>query len=229
MKMNNTKINQSMNMLSNDILVNDMTFIESGQYYLVETFNQEKNIGTIIEQKIGINRFLKIDVPDKYGISTEYSKYLAISAIASMTPVSRDTAIELVKVSEPVNRSFTSLAVKNDDSNDDSDNDDIFSTSCTDSSKITPTKLVNKESVTSDITSSIVSNILNENKQNLPIGRKLKARAFALVSLLSFLVLLILSIEQSMSLGTFLAFSIAPAGMLLMAIFELVILELELI
>lgn len=46
-------------MLSNDILVNDMTFIESEQYYLVETFNQEKNIGTIIEQKIGINRFIE--------------------------------------------------------------------------------------------------------------------------------------------------------------------------
>ena len=229
MKMSNTRINQSMNMLSNDILVNDMTFIEHGQYYLVETFNQEKNVGTIVEQKIGINRFIRIDVPDKYGIATEYSKYLAISAIASMTPVSKDTAIGLVKVSEPVNRSFTTLTANNDDSDDAADNNDVFSTSCTGSSKITPTKLVNKESVTSDITKSIVSNILNENKQNLPIGRKLKARAFALVSLLSFLVLLILSIDQNMSLGTFLAFCIAPAGMLLMSIFELVILDLELI
>lgn len=223
MKMNNTKINQSMNMLSDDMLVNDMTFIESGQYYLVETFNQEKSIGTIIEQKIGINRFIRIDVPDKYGISTEYSKYLAISAIASMTPVSKDTAIELVKVSEPVNRSFTSLTVKNDDSDDGTDNDDIFSTSYSDNSKIAPTKLVNKESVTSNV----ASNIANESKQSLLINRRLKTRV--VVSLLSFLVLLILSVDQSMPLGTFLAFSIAPAGMLLMAIFELVILDLELI
>lgn len=220
--MNNTKISQSMHILSNDILVNDMTFIESGQYYLVETFNQEKSIGTIIEQKIGINRFIRIDVPDKYGIATEYSKYLAISAIASMTPVSKDTAIELVKVSEPVNRSFTSLTAKNDDSDDGTDNDDIFSTSYTDNSKITPTKLVNKESVTSNV----ASNIANESKQSLLINRRLKTRV--VVSLLSFLVLLILSVDQSMPLGTFLAFSIAPAGMLLMAIFELVILDLEL-
>lgn len=215
----NTKINQSMNMLSNNILVNDMTFIESGQYYLVETFNQEKSIGTIIEQKIGINRFIRIDVPDKYGIATEYSKYLAISAIASMTPVSKDTAIELVKVSEPVNRSFTSLTTNNDAT----DNNDIFSTSYTDSSKIIPSKLPSKESVTSNV----VSNIANESKQSLLTNQRLKTRV--VVSLLSFLVLLILSIDQNMSLGNFLAFCIAPVAMLLMAIFELVILDLELI
>lgn len=223
MKMSNTKINQSMNMLSNDILVNDMTFIENGQYYLVETFNQEKSVGTIIEQKIGINRFIRINVPDKYGIATEYSKYLAISAIASMTPVSKDTAIELVKVSEPVNRSFTTLTAKNDDSDDDTDNNDIFSTSYTDSSKIIPSKLPSKESVTSNV----VSNIANESKQSLLTNQRLKTRV--VVSLLSFLVLLILSIDQNMSLGNFLAFCIAPVAMLLMAIFELVILDLELI
>lgn len=224
MKTNNTKINQSINMLSNDILVNDMaTFIESGQYYLIETFNQEKNIGTIIEQKIGINRFIRIDITDKYGIATEYSKYLAVSAIASMTPVSKDTAIELVKVSEPVNRSFTSLTASNDDSDAATDNNDVFSTSCTDSSKIIPTKLVSKESVISNV----VSNIANESKQSLLIKQRLKTRV--VVSLLSFLVLLILSIDQNMSLGTFLAFCVAPVAMLLMTIFELVILDLELI
>lgn len=144
-----------------------------------------------------------------------------------MTPVSKDTAIELVKVSVPVNRSFTSLTASNDDSDAATDNNDVFSTSCADSGKITPTKLVGKESATNDIAGNIVSNALNESKQSLLIKQRLKTRV--VVSLLSFLVLLILSIDQNMSLGIFLAFCVAPVAMLLMTIFELVILDLELI
>ncbi len=118
------------------LLVDDgLDLRENKQYYLIETFKQEKSIGTIREANIlGTSRFIRIDVLDEYGLTTKYSKYIAVAAIAMMTPISEYTAIELVQRSKLVNRSLISLTT----------DDDI------DSSKTIYSELVSKESVTSD-------------------------------------------------------------------------------
>lgn len=170
--------------------------VENKQHYLIETFRQERSIGTIREANIlGTSRFMRIDVPDKYGIATEYSKYIAVAAIASMTPISKGTAIELLKVTKPVNRNISSLAV---------DSDDEFSSF---TSK-------NKD-----------SNKLNPNKEAYRSlqDRMLKLRAF--IWIMSLFVLFVLCNEQNLPSGTFLAFCVAPAAMLINFFFEQVVLD----
>ncbi len=86
---------------TSDNIILDIDSIETPedgkQYYLVETFRQEQLVGAIQEEKIGSSKFIRVNVPDKYGITIEYSKYLAVNTVASMTPIAKATAIKLVK------------------------------------------------------------------------------------------------------------------------------------
>ncbi|KAF0248613.1 MAG: hypothetical protein FD167_1985 [bacterium] len=101
-----------------DITILDIDSIEipedGKQYYLIETFKQEQLVGAIQEEKIGSSKFIRVDVPDKYGITIDYSKYLAVNTLASMTPIAKATAIKLVKnilSSEPAtNRRYPFIA-----------------------------------------------------------------------------------------------------------------------
>lgn len=182
--------------------------VENKQYYLIETFRQERSIGTIREANIlSTSRFMRIDVPDKYGITTEYSKYIAVAAIASITPISKGTAIELLKVTKPVNRSISSLAVDSDDEFS------SFNSKNKDSNKLNPNDLVNKETL---------HRVVKETYRNLQ-DRALRLRV--LIWIMSLFVLLVLCNEQNLPSGTFLAFCVAPAAMLITFFFEQVVLD----
>ncbi|MFY9225699.1 MAG: hypothetical protein WAQ98_23680 [Blastocatellia bacterium] len=191
------------------LLVDDgLDLRENKQYYLIETFKQEKSVGMIREANIlSTSRFMRIDVPDKYGIATEYSKYIAVAAIASITPISKGTAMELLKVTKPVNRNISSLAV---------DSDDEFSSFTgknKDSNKLNPNDLVNKETL---------HRVVKETYRNLQ-DRALRLRV--LIWIMSLFVLLVLCNEQNLPSGTFLAFCVAPAAMLINFFFEQVVLD----
>lgn len=84
---------------------------EVKQYYLIETFKQEQIVGQIQEEKIGSVKFMRVDVPSRYGHLTDYSKYLAANTVASLTPISKTTAVKLVNssflVQQPVNKQFS--------------------------------------------------------------------------------------------------------------------------
>lgn len=190
------------------LLVDDVLDLrENKQYYLIETFKQERSIGTIKEEKIGTSRFMRIDVPDKYGIMTEYSKYIAVNAIALITPISKETAIELVKVTKPVNRSISSLALNSDDEFS------SFNSKNKDNNKLNPNDLVNKETL---------HRTVKETHRNLQ-NRALRLKAFIWV--MSLLVLFVLCNEQNLAPGTFLAFCVAPAAILITFFFEQAILD----
>lgn len=98
----------------NEIIL-DTDFIEiqedGKQYYLVETFKQEQVVGSIQEEKIGSTKFIRVNVPPRYGYTAEYSKYLAANTVASLTPISKATAIKFIKnilsTESPVNKSFS--------------------------------------------------------------------------------------------------------------------------
>jgi hypothetical protein len=195
-----------------DVLLvdDDLDLRENKQYYLIETFKQETSIGTIREANIlGTSRFMRIDVVDQYGLTTEYSKYIAIAAIASMTPISKDTAINLVKNSKPVNKSLSSLAANNNDG---------FCNTHTDKNKIMVSNLEDNGSL-----SKSVKNVVNNAKESLSMHRVTRIRMF--MSLFGFLTVFVLSINQNLSSEVFLAVSVAPLTILATSLVELAVLD----
>jgi len=194
-----------------DVLLvdDDLDLSRNNQYYLIETFKQETSIGTIREANIlGTSRFMRVDVVDQYGL-TEYSKYIAIAEIASMTPISKDTAINLVKNSKPVNKSISSLAANNDDG---------FCNTHTDKNKITVSNLEDNGSL-----SKSVKSVVNNAKQSLSMHRVTRIRMF--MSLFGFVTVFVLSINQNLSSEVFLAVSIAPLTILATSFVELAVLD----
>lgn len=195
-----------------DVLLvdDDLDLSRNNQYYLIETFKQETSVGTIREANIlGTSRFMRIDVVDQYGL-TEYSKYIAIAAIESMTPISKDTAINLVKSSKPVNKSLSSLAANN--------NDDGFCNTHTDKNKIIVSNLEDNGSL-----SKSVKSVVNNAKQSLSMHRVTRIRMF--MSLLGFVTVFFLSINQNLSSEVFLAVSVAPLTILATSFVELAVLD----
>ncbi|MFY9225024.1 MAG: hypothetical protein WAQ98_20285 [Blastocatellia bacterium] len=196
-----------------DVLLvdDDLDLSRSNQYYLIETFKQETSIGTIREANIlGTSRFMRIDVVDQYGLTTEYSKYIAIAAIASMTPISKDTAINLVKSSKPVNKSLSSLAANN--------NDNGFCNTHTDKNKIIVSNLEDNGSL-----SKSVKSVVNNAKESLLMHRVARTRMF--MSLFGFLAVFVLSINQNLPSEVFLAVSVAPLTILATSFVELAVLD----
>jgi len=194
-----------------DVLLvdDDLDLSRNKQYYLIETFKQETSIGTIREANIlGTSRFMRIDVVDQYGL-TEYSKYIAIAEIESMTPISKDTAINLVKNSKPVNKSISSLAANNDDG---------FCSTHTDKNKIIVSNLEDNGSL-----SKSVKSVVNNAKESLLMHRVTRIRMF--MSLFGFLTVFVLSINQNLSSEVFLAVSVAPLTILATSFVELAVLD----
>lgn len=183
---------------------NGIELVENKKYYLIETFKQEQMVGTI--KKGQIYKFIRVDVLNRYGDGIEYSKYISTGSITAMTPISKDTAMELAKVTKPVDRSISSLTANNDDEfSNFGKNKDI--------EKLNPSDLVNKETV---------NKVVKETNRNL-WHKTLRLRAF--IWLLGLLALFILCTEHNLPSGTFLAFCVAPTAMLITSIFELMVLD----
>lgn len=186
---------------------NGIELVENKKYYLIETFKQEQMVGTI--KKGQIYKFIRVDVLNRYGDGIEYSKYISTGSITAMTPISKDTAMELAKVTKPVDRSLSSLAANNDEG---------FCNTHTDKNKIIVSNLEDNGSL-----SKSVKSVVNNAKESLSMHRVTRIRM--VMSLLGFLTVFVLSINQNLSSEVFLAVSVAPLTILATSLVELAVLD----
>lgn len=170
--------------------------VENKKYYLIETFRHEQMIGTIKQGQI--YKFIRVDVLNRYGDGIEYSKYISTGSITAMTPISKDTAMELAKVAKPVNRSISSLTTNNDNG---------FCNTHADKNKIMVSNLEGSGSLSKSV-KSVVS---------------IRLRMF--MSLFGFLAVFILCMSANLPPEVFLAVSVAPATILVTSLVEFAVLD----
>lgn len=184
--------------------------VENKKYYLIETFRHEQMIGTIKQGQI--YKFIRVDVLNRYGDGIEYSKYISTGSIAAMTPISKDTAMELAKVAKPVNRSISSLTTNNDDG---------LCNTYADKNKAMVNNLEDNGSLSKSVKS--VKSVINNAKESLSMHRVIRTRIS--MSLFVFLAVFVLSMSQNLSSEVFLAVCVAPVTILLTSLVELAVLD----
>lgn len=76
------------------------------EWALVELFGHARIVGRVTEATIAGGTFIRVDVPDKDGNNTVFTRYFGPGAIYSMSPIDRDLALHLAaqQDSAPVKR-----------------------------------------------------------------------------------------------------------------------------
>jgi hypothetical protein len=64
------------------------------EWALIELFGHARVVGRVTEAQIGGGNFIRCDVPDENG-ATRFTRFFGPSAIYSISPVSRQTAIAM--------------------------------------------------------------------------------------------------------------------------------------
>lgn len=71
------------------------------EWALVELFGHARIVGHVTEQSIAGGAFIRVDVPDKEG-NTTFTRFFGHGAIYSMSPISRELALQLAARQEGV-------------------------------------------------------------------------------------------------------------------------------
>lgn len=76
------------------------------EWALVELFGHQRIVGKVTEATIAGGAFIRVDVPNEDGSAVLFTRFFGPSAVYSMSPISRDMALQLARnqSAEPVKR-----------------------------------------------------------------------------------------------------------------------------